>query len=575
MFTVSFENLLQNHAFSDIQININSQIYYLHRAILAERSQYFSNLFKEKPALRYHEMTIPNECTSSLDSILKWIYSSKDFRLDRDNFCIICKLAGIFMLPELKKSLISWMGSNVDQNILMTFYLSLFDMKDMFPDFFSILNEKLLFYFEVLDNSEIAKLPFPDYFNLITNPKLIGSSFVKSESIVTYISLNSSLKTTTKLINPEQRNQLVDLYISIDWIVDIPTMFKYCKDREKDLIDFAALHFCRITQSEFSQLENNTLVAIISHDYIRASGNDEIIEKIEDIANSSTRTKSQNQALRKALERRYQEDNLNHYLQFWNDVQKGDLVIPTEKEKTQKLRVLVMASAFLDILTDTKELLLKAGFLPENVVMYNADNSTPSLEFFYQFDVIVTYTHFQFSQPSKISHNLAQYLKNGHGSLVVAYGFFRNDEWGCGDEELQEYLPFTRGNRLEESLGSNEIYFVLADEKFDENDTKSKEVFELSKKMMDGITMMLPGKFSPRADISLKEGAHLVASYPEIQRSKSIPFLAYKNIPKSPFKVVGINMYPLTTRVHRFGLPIGQPVNDLLGRATKFSTNIY
>jgi len=57
--------------------------------------------------------------------------------------------------------------------------------------------------------------------------------------------------------------------------------------------------------------------------------------------------------------------------------------------------------------------------------------------------------------------------------LVVAYVFFRNDEWGCGDEELQEYLPFTRGNRLEESLGSNEINFVLADEKFDENDIQA------------------------------------------------------------------------------------------------------
>ena len=64
------------------------------------------------------------------------------------------------------------------------------------------------------------------------------------------------------------------------------------------------------------------------------------------------------------------------------------------------------------------------------------------------------------------------------------------------------------------------------------------------------------GDISPRANVQLNDGSTLIANY-----NDGVPMIAIKG------KIVGLNIYPITSNIYSKGIPYNQPGVKIFGRA--------
>ena len=526
---VCFSPLLKNGSFSDFSLHVNGKQIKLHRAIISERSLFFSDIFEKDPTARFCELSIPSGCFDVIDSVLNWIYSDPDFHVTKQTFGPIIKLSVILKIPTLLTALLQWMSSNITADNTMFFYFAICDIQDQLdPEFMRIIINRIVIHFELLDKKDVSSLPYSVFYRCITDPEFLSSSYRLSSSISNFLSTN---KTITK----EERSQLVNLYIKTDWPVDISEVIAAIGQNDSQiLLEFVAKHFKRLNDTELAKIPNAFIAQLIARDDLNVQNADYVRERVQSLTSSMTRVNKQ--------------ANLRLWQAFSRNGEKRTFhSIPIT---ISNLRVLILASVYLDVLLDIKNTLINGGILSQNIVVFDADVKKPKDSFLFQFDVIFTFTHYQFFDSESMSESLSDFVKNG-GGLVTCYGFCRADEWGCGDDNLINFLPTARGPLVPR----------IHDGKIIVNDEESP--------LIKGITEIKQGSFSPRSYVSLLEGAHLVASYAD-----GVPLVAYKEIPDQTSRVVSINFYPITSRIHRLGYNPDQPWDKIFSRSVLYAAGL-
>ncbi|OHT08329.1 BTB/POZ domain containing protein [Tritrichomonas foetus] len=532
MKPISFASILESHAFSDFKLKVNDKIYLLHRAILSQRSQYFQELFKNDPTLLHKEVELSDDLVIYFKCLLSYLYSSPQFYVQPNSFCCLTQLAVIFKVPTLLGTLYRWIDSNLDYYNVLSFYQQLLPFKEKLEEFFKMFTNTIIEYFENLDFDAIATtLPFNDFANILSDERLSNcvSSYGKSLSIAKYLTKNHFL-------SYDQKSYLFKIYIETDWLVNFSDMCENVnEDQLPELIEFAARHFSKMTIEELNDLNDKTIDQLLASQNLDARSEKHINEKINLLLSSSSTNKRRSQILWNRT------GDPNNPRSFYN-----------RKITPKNLRCLVLGSMMFENLSDIKHTLVDSGLDKKNVVLYNADMLTPSLEFLFLFDVIFVFTHYQFQSRVLISERLTKYIKIRGGGVVYAYGFMRKDEWGCGEKPLIDLLPFERGKRH-----NDHVHTVL------------KIITNTQCDLVKDINQIKISEFSPRADVKLRADAHLIASYED-----NIPFVAYSDIHNSDAKIVGLNYYPITSRIHRFGWSPALPIVQLLAKAVKFSVGI-
>jgi len=522
MDSVSFSNLLTTGAFSDFTLSINGVRKRLHRAIMSERSKHFYDYFMKEPTSDYEAISINNINQDIFDTLLKWIYSSVDFQVTMDTFGPIARLAVSFQVPSLLNALLKWMNSNITGSNSMRFFFELNGIQnELKPEFMEVIINRIMRDFETLDVHDIAGLPFGCFYKVVTHPRFKSSSYKLSYSISTYLAKNRQMQV-------DERKLLIDLYFLTDWSSGFSQII-YCIDqsyREK-VVEFISRHFRRFTVAEMSMFPQDIIIDVLMRNDIAVPNEDYVSRRIQDMTSSFTHSdKVKSRKLWQA---------------FIFDGQPRTFQFP--KIDCSNIRCLLVGSVYLDILLDLKNTLIQHGFQPQNIVCFNADIASPPLELLFQFDSVFAFTHYQFQSPSRLSELLNVYINNG-GGLVYCYGFTRIDEWGCGEGELMKYLPFTRAEQV---IKSPDDQITVQD---DQNP------------IITGINRLKTGTFAPRSNVLLTEGSCMVAEY-----SDGVPLVAYKQIEEQLSKVIGINFYPVSLRVHRFGYDPNQPFNSLFARS--------
>jgi hypothetical protein len=127
----------------------------------------------------------------------------------------------------------------------------------------------------------------------------------------------------------------------------------------------------------------------------------------------------------------------------------------------------------------------------------------------------------------------------------MAYGFMRNDEWGC-DLEVDDCLPCTMGNRCNDAPGEISVSSL------------TNEVYQIP----------IGGVF-PRANIAMTIDGHLVASYAD-----GIPLLAYGQLRGWTSKVVVLNYYPAAPQGPNVGIGVRHAIDELTARAVKLAAGM-
>ena len=549
MKSIPYETILKSHAFSDFKLFVNGQTFLLHRAILNQRCKYFQKLFQNDPSLMHTQIQLPEDLLVSFDSLLLWIYGSKNFHVQPEVFCHLTRLALFFDAPSLLDSLLFWMSSNLDYFNVLDFYCQLLPYKDELPSFFSTFLKTFIRYFENIDFNLISKcLPFDFFYEIITDKRLCASSYKKSLATVIYLDTNKNLK-------DEEKTKLLDFYLQTDWIVKISTIYiNSTPEKKSDLIHFAAHHFSSITLDELKQLPQEALIELLNSANLDLRNDSDLVKKCKILSD--------------ALEC---PENDQRIKEIWSCVIQNDQNAQKKCERSRKfskrtpstktLRCLVLGSVMDDMLDDVEQTLIENGLQKKNIVLINGDIMTPTLDFFFQFDVVFVFTHYQFQSPKVISELLTKFAIHRGGGIVAAFGFMRDDDWGCGDEELMKLMPFTRGPP---DLSIENTTITIHERKND-NDN----VLNFLIKKMENMDKIKFGQFSKRSIVSLKENAHLIASYFD-----GVPFAAYSDIPGSDSKFVGLNYPPITSRVHRFGINPMVPTAHFLSAAVKFSVGI-
>ena len=528
MEQISFSKLFETGNFSDFCLIINGEKKNLHRGILTERSLYFQEYFEKEPNSEYEIFNSSDLCFQHIDLLFKWLYGYINFHVSMDTFGYITQLALIFKVPTLINALLVWMNSNITGSNVMKFYFAVEKFsKELNPEFLEVIMNKIIKDFEVLEIKDIIELPFNSFYSIITNPSFISTSYRLSYSISTYLHKNS-------FINQEQQHKLIDLYLNTDWSPGLAQIFtKFDSTNFEKFLCYFAKHFRRFTNYELPLFTVDNLVRLLMRNDIIVYNEEYITLRIQEITNSiSYKNKNDSRRLWQSLIR---DGNQRIFLS-------------PSPITSKNIRCLIIGSVYLDILLDIKKSLINYGFLSENIVCFNADISTPSIEFIYQFDSIFVFTHYQFQNSVILSDLLSLYIKNG-GGLVYCYGFTRIDEWGCGEEGLIQKLPFSRASQVL-SNPENDLKIIIKDHPIIKN-----------------INKINLGSFSPRSNIEIINDSNLIATY-----SDGIPLLAFKQNGDLPNRVVGINFYPVTSRIHRFGYDVNQTFHQIFPRSLLYST---
>lgn len=541
METTSFESILNSHQFADFKLVVNNTPYLLHRAILNQRSSYFNKLFKQDPTLIHYEIEIDQEIVGHLQSLFLWMYSSPNFRVNNSNFCCITKLALKFGVDTLIDQLLLWATSNLDISTVLTFCRKLLHNRKELPSFFSLFTNYMIRFFDQLDFEEMAHiLPFSSFYRILINPTLIVSSYNKSLAIAIYLITRNNLSN-------EKKAQLVKIYLDSNWIMRFSDIYNNSNpDLHDSLIQFAVRNLSSITLNDLSHLPHDALIKILSSENLDARDEEEIKQKCEQLTKINNNTTDQiNIEILLCIR------DANHPRTFMKRV----ITLKT-------LRCLVIGSMGSPFLDDIQTTLVDSQINPDHIVLINGDISTPSLDLLFPFDIIFLFTHYQFESSAKISQYLTKYAIERGGGIVIAYGFMRNDEWGCGESDLLKLMPFTRGPR---SSDSETVKYTI---RVNESCCDKPDIKPFCDKIKQ-ISSIVINQFSPRAHVNVANKAKLIAEY-----NDGIPFIAYKEIPNSNSKFVGLNYYPITDRVHPYGYNPNYPIAHLLSEAIKFAVGI-
>jgi hypothetical protein len=521
---LAFESLLKSHAFSDFRFSLNKETFLLHKGIIVQRSHFFRKLFEGDQTLPFKEMGVPEDLTSCFPSILKWLYCSPSFRFERDTVCKLGHLAVIFEMPGLLQLMAAWLRTNLDYSNVLRFYADLLPLAARLPPaIFSFMNTIIESSFELLDSSVVAQtLPFQAFVDVITNPKITVPT--RALAIVSFLIVNYEL-------SDEQKSLLVDLYLRNDWIVGLPKISTLIpKSRIPDLIQFAAGRLSVLTDRELLLLQQDILIGVLSSDRIDAFGEDDLMRRFQNLTSSTTLV------------------NKHRNRKIWMCLR--DSSSPRDFSgrvlALQTLKCLVLGSAMAGELSHMQKVLVAHGLSAPNVLVFNGDRAVPETEFLFHFDVVFAFTHYQFASPKLVSDRLARYVRQRRGGLVLAYGFMRSDEWGCGDGALLEMMPTTRGNRGHDGPVAITV----------EDDGPFAKYIRQAP-MLGSLL---------KADVSLRPNGKLIAAYED-----GNVFMAYADVPAARAKIVALNCYPAHSEALR---PIANPHPALIAEAVKFASGM-
>ena len=524
-----FDSILESHDFSDFRFLVNGNLFHLHKGIIIQRSGYFQKLFEHDTTLLYKEVTIPEHLVSYFPTLLLWIYSSRSFHVEKATFVPITHLAVWFELPQLLEVLVNWLRSNIDYTNVLFLYSGLIPLaKDVPKAMFDVMHTTIEQEFEMFDPGAIANsLDFEFFFETVSKSELPASLHTRSVAISEYLAKKSTL-------TDEQRDMLVDLYLKNDWAVNIVQMFANIREkRVGDMVSFTAKHLCSVTDEALSMLPHEVLLRILSSDDMDVKCEEEMMLRLQALTEPSTLVnKSRNREIWMCMRGSSQPRN---YLRR-----------PITKET---LRCLILGSCLTEELNDVKETLVASGFVKDNIIIFNADSATPTTDYLFNFDVIFAFTHYQFEYPLTVSKRLTNYAVGRRGGIVMAYGFIRNDEWGCGEEKLSELMPVVKGPLC--------------------GDIPSVMSIETQTKLAENVTQISIGGSSPRANITTKPAATLHAKYAD-----GVPLAVSSQIPESQGSIVVLNFYPASSRVLRTGWHPESHIGDLICRSVILAAGI-
>lgn len=526
--TVSFSSLLKSKAYTDLCLITNGNRVLIHRAIVAERCQYFAEIFKKDPSQKIVEVNLPDNCTECLSHVLDFLYSDPNFHVTKLTFGPIIKLAIFFKISALIETLYQWMIANITAENTMYFYFAVRDIQDQLQkNFMDVIIQNIVYHFELIDRGDIWSLPYEIFYKVITHPNFSSSAQCLGSAIAYSFTNNRGLQ-------PSERQNLLELYIKNDWPASLTEMILNASPNEQSqLLPFAAKHFRRLPITELARFPLTFSVQLFSRPDLNAPSSDYVRQHVQSITGSMTKVNKQR--------------NLKIWESFLGDG--GERTYNTLPVTKENVRVLILSSVYLDVLTDIREDLIEGGIQPQNIFIFNADTGHPTNTLLFQFDVVFAFTHYQFENPEVTCAFLFDYIQNG-GSLVTCYGFCRDDEWGCGDEALDSLMPFTRGTQLSKC-------------------PSEKVIVEKNHPLMEGIKTIKHGEFSPRCNVKLNEDSTLVASFAD-----GVPLVAVKETNKQNRKIVAINFYPVSSRVHRLGFNPDQPWTKIFVRSVLYSCGI-
>jgi hypothetical protein len=216
-----------------------------------------------------------------------------------------------------------------------------------------------------------------------------------------------------------------------------------------------------------------------------------------------------------------------------------------------EVKCLVIGAALGGDLAQLRDVLAASGRLERsNIVLFDADAASPDSGFLFHFDVVFAFTHFQFHSARTISESLALFLARRRGGIVIAYGCLRDDEWGCGEKELLERMPVSRGPRSCQQV----MRMNIAPE------AENGEGRELIK----GVRETWIGGVFVRADVQLTSRGRLIAEYGD-----GVPFVAWAEIPGSTARIVVLNAYPVAPE--QAGA-YAVPSRELIASAVEFAS---
>ena len=520
----SFVDLLENGTFSDFSLNVNGRTLRLHKAIVEERSDYFKECFKNDLNIKYVAITIDESYSCFIDIVLKWIYSDPQFYISDKSFKGVVYIALTLKISSLLSYCYKWMLDNLRKENAVEFLLHIDTMYNQLPSlWFEAIYNEIMLNLEYVERDFLTNMRFDHIKICLQNESLLKCTYrmclFLSECLI-----------KCALLSEKEINELFELYIRYDWPVNIYLIVhNYNESKGSLLLEFCARHFREIPPSYLCKFPHRFLCELLKRSDINAPNIDFVRGRVQILTGSSIDT--QKQLNRELWQSFISDGSPRHFSQA--------------KVPAEKLRCFVIGSAFIDVLLDVKKTLAKNGIKEENIYVFNADSWVPYHQLMFLFDSIFIFTHYQLQNPSVICSELLLFLKNG-GSIVYCHGFSRNDDWGCGNSGLLKYLPFTRGNMI--NLSGKASVEVINDEA----------------NIMKDVTYVEPGKFSPRIDLKLEEDSFLIARY-----SDGIPLIGCKisNFGLTKGVVIGINFYPVTSRVHRTGYNPDQEFDNVFSRA--------
>jgi hypothetical protein len=385
--------------------------------------------------------------------------------------------------------------------------------------------------FEFLDCSEIAKILNPSAFLALVEANRVSASVYKKSAMIAEFLLSTSVR-----VSPQERSALLDLYLSNGWAVRITGLIRISeKERLPDLLRFAATHLSNITDNDLMTLQQKDLITIISSDETDGVNEADLIKRFRSLTSSSTYVnKRRNQAIWRCMR---SDSNQRAFI--------------GAAKSLADVRCLVLGSALMQELNDVRDTLIASGLSPDNVVVYKGDCGTPECDFLWHFNVVFAFTRYQFDSLSLVSERLSKFVRNRGGSVILADGFMRDDDWGCGDGKFLELMPVTRGAKCQRGLINTSI--------------KTS-----SKALREAMRLLENSSWSPhRVELQLKDTGVLLASYVD-----GIPLLAYCDVKESRSRIIALNCLPLSSAVFPDGWSCKAFGTAIFGNLIEFACRI-
>jgi len=200
-------------------------------------------------------------------------------------------------------------------------------------------------------------------------------------------------------------------------------------------------------------------------------------------------------------------------------------------------------------LTDVEICLHEQGL--NNISCYNAKDNTPTQEYLSQFNSILCFSYFGFSNANELGNRLATYVENGGGVIIMSYANCGTGNMIKGAWEINSYDPI-----------------IPSDTSRPPSPKGLGEIKRPDHPIMEGVLKFSGGEQNSHSPGRLNPNAQLIASW-----SHGAP-LVVELTNKIKGKIVGLNFYPTTNRAARSERPPNTDGSKLIANALFYVSSI-